>query len=247
MKVSKFKFILFFLATLLGSFVIANDSSKDSLIIEDFSKGKVGEYPSWLKWRNGWSMQKHKKDDGVFKPYVISEEDNNKYLKADDTGQSIIIGKEVKWDLEKYPVLTWKWRVRNLPENADAWNGKNDSAAGLYITFKRNFFGIPKSIKYIWASTLPKGTEFRKEKLGKPYVIVLESGSENIGKWVTVTRNLAEDFERAWGEKPDDKILAIGFLTDGNSTGTNASADYDELIAFPSEHFSVPKVDLENK
>ncbi|KAA3603942.1 MAG: DUF3047 domain-containing protein [Calditrichaeota bacterium] len=246
MKNLKYK-IIFLLAMLLGSFVLANETTKDSLIIEDFSKGVVGEYPSWLKWRNGWSMKKHEEDDGVFKPYIIAEENENKYLKADDTGQSIIIGKEVKWNLKKYPVLTWKWRVRKLPEDADAWKGKNDSAAGLYITFKRNFFGIPKSIKYIWGSTLPEGTEFRKEKLGKPHVIVVQSGKENVGEWVTVTRNLAEDFEKAWGEKPDNKILAIGFLTDGNSTGTEASADYDELIAYPSKHFSGSKVEVEKK
>ncbi|MCC7430717.1 DUF3047 domain-containing protein [bacterium] len=219
-------------------------SETDYLVIDDFSKGIEGKFPSWYRWRDGWSMESYENYNGIEKIYQIANENGNKFLKAEDSGKSITIGKEVSWNLKKYPVFSWKWRVHSIPPNANEKEGKNDSAAGIYVIFKRNFFGVPKSIKYVWSSTLPVETGFRKNKAGKPHVIVVETGEKNLNKWLLYERNLIEDYKNAYGENPDDKILAIAILTDSNSTGAVSSADYDDLLAFPAKRIESSEVKI---
>ena len=41
----------------------------------------------------------------------------------------------VKWNIEEYPILSWKWRPRVFPRGADEQNGKDDSVLGVYVGF----------------------------------------------------------------------------------------------------------------
>ena len=44
-------------------------------------------------------------------------------------------------------------------------------------------------------------------------MIVAESGVQRAGQWITLRRNVVEDFRRAFGEEPDD-IVGVGLMTD---------------------------------
>src|SRR5699024_7588208 len=62
----------------------------------------------------------------------------------------------------KTPVLSWKWRVFNLPEGANIKNdGTNDAAASIYIVWDLGhvlFKKVPKTVRYVWGTSLPAGT-----------------------------------------------------------------------------------------
>lgn len=59
-------------------------------------------------------------------------------------------------------------------------------------------------------------------------MIVAESGREKVVLWQAVTRNVYEDYKRAFGEEPGT-IIAIGIMTDTDNTGENVHAYYGEI------------------
>ncbi len=99
------------------------------------------------------------------------------------------------------------------------------------MVLDQNFFGVPKTLKYVWSTTVPVGTRHRREGVGRPTVIVLESGTAKQGQWVTETVNVYDDFVAVFGKAPPKYAVGIGILTDNNATGSPSQGDYDDLIA----------------
>ena len=201
------------------------DDHRTSIMIDDFDSSAPGGFPlTWKAWRGD--------DDLARNTYTIREENGNRYLHASDDGSSIIIRKELReWNANEYPVLTWRWRARVLPEGGDERIGsRNDSSVAVYVVLDQNFIGVPKTLKYVWSTTLPVGTHHRREGIGRPHVIVLESGTEKLGKWVEESVDVRADYIRIFGDKPPRKAVGIGILTDGNATGTASRGDYDDFV-----------------
>ncbi|MNC95601.1 hypothetical protein D3C83_127590 [compost metagenome] len=60
-------------------------------------------------------------------------------------------------------------------------------------------------------------------------MLVAESGRDKLGRWQEVTRNIHEDYRRAFGEEPG-AITAIGIMTDTDNTGGNTHAYYGDIV-----------------
>lgn len=194
------------------------------LVLEDFTLGGLGAFPTGWHWRG--------KDDAKPKRYAVREEAGRRFLNAKDDSQSVIIFKEVSWRLRDYPILTWRWRVKSLPPGGDERIGeKNDSAAGLYVVFSKSWLRIPRQIKYVWSSTLPRGTVADRRLIGRPRVLVVRSGLAGVGEWKTERANLLEDYRRIWGGEPEEMTVGIAILTDADATHTFAEADYADIVA----------------
>ncbi|MFH0975345.1 MAG: DUF3047 domain-containing protein [Spirochaetota bacterium] len=192
---------------------------------------------------NTWLLRSDNKKEAS-SVYKITEENKNKFLNAVSKGNSVQIAKKITWDIKSYPVLSWKWRMKSLPENAnEEARGKNDSGASIYILFQRS--RIPflsweyqpvNVIKYVWSTTLPQGKIVRKEKtkLGsviyEGYFFVIESGLGNAGKWMNEERNVLNDYRKVFKEDPKYDPYLIAILSDSNDTKSTAIADYDEII-----------------
>lgn len=201
------------------------DGQQKSITIEAFDDSAPGGFPlTWKAWRG---------DDELARSlYTIREEKGNRYLHAADDGSSVIILKQVsEWDANEYPVLSWRWRATVLPEDGDERiRSKNDSSVAVYVVLDQNFIGVPKTLKYVWSTTVPVGTHYRREGIGRPHVIVLETGKEKLGQWVEESVDVHADYVRIFGKKPPRKAVGIGILTDGNATGTDSRGDYDDFV-----------------
>ena len=197
--------------------------------LENFEASDVDKLPKRWNWKD--------KDNKKNKPYYVKEENGNKYLAAKDQGESVIIGKDIKWNLKKYPYVSFRWRVHEIPEGADErFNKKIDSAAGVYFVFKKKLGFIPESVKYVWSSTLPVGSAMRRSGIGKPWMVVAESGKEHLGEWRTYVFNAYEAYRKTFGGKPPDTPVGVGILSDANSMrkvnpDAVAYADYDDIRA----------------
>ena len=201
------------------------DDRRKSITIEAFDDSAPGGFPlTWKAWRGNADLARNL--------YTIREEKGNRYLHADDDGSSVIILKQVgEWNANEYPVLSWRWRATVLPEGGDERIGsKNDSSVAVYVVLDQNFIGVPKTLKYVWSTTVPVGTHYRREGIGRPHVIVLESGKEKLGQWVEESVDVHADYIRIFGKKPPRKAVGIGILTDGNATGTDSKGDYDDFV-----------------
>lgn len=194
------------------------------VVLEDFEDDQVGTLPRVWHWRD--------QDNDKHKPYEVREEDGNKFLAARDEGESVILGKDIKWNLKKYPYISFRWRVHKIPEGADErFDKKVDSAAGLYVIYRKKLIFIPESVKYVWSSTLPVGSAMQRSGVGKPWMVVADTGKDGLGEWHTYVFNAYEAYKKTFGGNPPDTAIGIGILSDANSMNAQAFADYDDIRA----------------
>lgn len=221
-----------------------NNRGNNFQVIEDFQQDTVGRLPA--DWYNRSGERKpinYPEAEKESYRYRIRQVGSNKFLHYEGTSAKHINYplKNKEWvDIHETPYLSWKWRVHYLPDGANEnVDSKNDAAASVYVVFDViKLVKIPKVIRYTWSSTLPEG-EIIKKNMGYQKIIVMKSGKEGLGKWHSFERNIVEDYEKYFGETPDKKPLAILILSDGDSTGNKAMADYDDFILSANPRISV--------
>jgi hypothetical protein len=64
-------------------------------------------------------------------------------------------------------------------------------------------------------------------------MVVASSGAAGVGKWQSLSRNVLEDFRRAFGEEPG-MLTDVGVLTDTDNTGGSAEAWYGDIRFAPA-------------
>lgn len=207
-----------------------------SILIDDFENDTVGSLPFEWYNRDGKRKAVHPEESGLFH-YAIRQEKGNKFLHYEHTAARHLnypLINRQGLDIYENPILSWKWRVKKIPAGANEDdNDRNDTAASIYVVFEMGRVAVvkkvPKSIRYTWSSTLDEG--YTSSKLfGNQKIVVVESGEDNLGKWIRFERNIVEDYRRLFGEDPPSKPLAILILSDGNSTNSKTIADYDEIM-----------------
>jgi hypothetical protein len=160
--------------------------------------------------------------------FSIQKEMGKEFLRIKTEGGCTSIGKKHNFSVEHYPFLSWKWRIHQLPSGGDETKrNKNDSGAGIYVIFKGKF-KFNDIIKYVWSSTLPPGTITNSPYNSRARIVVLRSGTEKKGQWITQKVNIKEDYRRLFGKDPPE-VEVIGLLTDADNTSSEAMADYDDI------------------
>ena len=190
-------------------------SAAECVAIEDFARGKVGEFPP------DW---KPRKDEGR-SVYSVREEGGLRYLHAASRGLGVQAGREVAWSLGTYPILAWSWRPIEFPRNSDERKSRtNDSAVSVYAVFPSSPVSV-KSLKYIWSRVVPVGTHLTSSA-GNTQVRVLRSGIEKAGQWVEEQVNVREDYQKYFGDSDVPKPAGIAVLSDSDDTKSSAQGDY---------------------
>ncbi|MDP2279956.1 MAG: DUF3047 domain-containing protein [Nitrospirota bacterium] len=151
--------------------------------------------------------------DGIASPWKLKEKYGAANVKiVSDSGEKVVqlksdnasfsIGREVNVDIKNYPYLAWRWKASKLPPHGDVRSGKtNDQALQLLVAFEGR-----KILSYIWDSNAPEGT-VTDESIAWPVslkvkVLTLKSGTSDAGKWLTVTRNVYDDYRKLFNEDP---------------------------------------------
>jgi Protein of unknown function (DUF3047) len=197
------------------------------VVLEDFEDGGLGGLPG------GWQERPFGERGAETKsPYRVLEENGNRFLRAEDRGENVMLYKEVRWDSRKYPYLSFRWRIRAVPAGSDErFESRADSAAGLYLSYGRRLGLVPESVKFVWSGALAAGTAFRRNGIGMPWTVVAGSGPADDSEWHRFVFDTGRVYRETFAGTPDERPLGIGLLTDANSTGGFASADYDDLVA----------------
>ena len=194
----------------------------ERVCVADFESDAIGQLPT------GWEA--HADDATSAAPYTVQSDDGGKFLAARDHGQSVILARKSRVDLEHYPFLSFRWRVHEVPRNGDERFGPtNDSAAAIYVTYGTHFGLIPIAVKYVWSSTLPVGSALQRSGFGRPWVIVAASGTDGLGEWHTFVFDVRATYRETFGGDPPRHIEGVGILSDANATHSTAFADYDDL------------------
>ncbi len=128
------------------------------------------------------------------------------------------------------PYLTWRWKVTQLPAGGDFRHaGTDDQAAQVLVAFADR-----RVLTYIWDSSAPKGTtEYASNiPLVHVFAVVCESGGAAANRWLSESRNVAADYERAYG-KPAPRVKGLRIQINSQHTGTVAESYFGE-VAFRS-------------
>ena len=163
--------------------------------------------------------------------FTITVLDGQRALQASSHAAASMLVHRLRADPHVYPHVSWRWRAERLlsTENLARKDG-SDAVARVYVYFDTP--GLPwqrRNIDYVWSSSLPVGTTLPSAFASTSMIIVAESGPEHLGAWRTVTRNVRDDYRRCFGQEPPD-VLAIGLMTDTDSTGAEATAYYDDVL-----------------
>jgi hypothetical protein len=153
-------------------------------------------------------------------------------------------------DLKEYPYLHWHWKVPSLITTADnTQRHLEDSPVRIVITFDGDKSKLPLDerlfadqfrmftkqefpyaiLMYIWENRAPVGRVIDNVHTSRIKMIVADTGAENLGRWRSETRNVYEDFKRAFGEEPP-RIRSIGIMTDSDNTGADVEAYYGDIL-----------------
>jgi hypothetical protein len=188
----------------------------------DFGDDEISSLPE------GWKLR-GKPGTPTAKFSIEKQENKGTHIlsmEADSaSGTLITLAKGV--DLEKTPFLSWRWRVREFPKGADGRTAKtDDQAIGIYAG--DGSLLNSKSVSYRWDTDTPRGAEGKCSYVGgavKVKWFTLRNREDGVGQWFYESRNLLEDFKKAWGTVP--KKLYISVSSNSQYTGTTAAADLE--------------------
>lgn len=202
-------------AVLAAVVLAAPAGAEECVTVDNFSNGKVGEFPP------GW---KPRKDSGR-DVYSIQEKDGLRFLHALAKGLGIQAARQHEWDPKAYPILAWSWRPVEFPAGSDERQSKtNDSAVSVYAVFPHSPVSV-KSLKYIWSAVVPVGTRLTSSG-GLTQVLVIRSGTEKKGAWTEERVNVLENYKKFFEEAETPKASGIAVLTDSDDTKSVAQGDY---------------------
>lgn len=178
-----------------------------------------------------WSIVK--RDSGPVNYYSVVTENGETFLRSNYTSpnKTAVVGWQTPdADRDRVKKIKWKWRAQTLPNGGDECaSGKEDSAAVVYVTFKRGLRYY--TLKYVWSAVGQKGKVCDSKR--NPFVaqdtIILRTGASG-GNWYNEEIDLASEYRKHF-EGGDAKasvpsFVGIGLMSDGDQTQSTSSADF---------------------
>ncbi|MGD0674702.1 MAG: DUF3047 domain-containing protein [Polyangiaceae bacterium] len=149
--------------------------------------------------------------------------------------KTAVLGLEIrKEDRKAARAIHWQWRAVTLPTGGDECvQGKTDSAAVVYLTWKRGFRWY--TLKYVWSSVGRAGDVCGRQRnlFVAQDTIVLESAGP-LGVWRSEDLDIRREFRNHFedgnpnGDVPD--FVGVGIMSDGDQTKTESAADYADFV-----------------
>lgn len=150
------------------------------------------------------------------------------HLKSDKA--SFALQRDLDIDPSRLPYLTWRWKVTRLPAGGDFRHAfSDDQAAQVMVGFADR-----RVLTYLWDTTEPRGAsgEASAIPLVHIFAVVCESGAAHQNQWLAESRNVAADYERAYG-RPAPRVKGLRLQINSQHTGTIAESYFGE-VAFHS-------------
>ena len=210
--------------------------------LDIFSSNKTGGLPK------GWEpliIHKTKKRT----EYSLVTDAGRTVMHAHAVAASSGLMQKVDIDSFARPWLNWRWKIGRLIDSADNTDrNAEDSPARIILGFDGDKDTLPfadqimfetarvvtghdfpyATLMYVWENKAPVGTVIPSPRSDRIKMMVAASGSEGVGEWKNFARNVVEDYEQAFGEKPG-KLIGVGILSDTDNTGETVEAWYGDI------------------
>jgi hypothetical protein len=181
--------------------------------------------------------------------YSLVRDADTTVLRADADASMASVMHPLRFDPRDHPVAEWRWKIARLLRKSNiATRAGDDFPARLYVFFDYDIARLPfttrakiriaralfgndvplASLCYVWDGKSVKGTTAWSPYTDRVRVIVAESGDAHLNQWVTVRRNIVDDFRAAFGEGPG-QVTGVAVATDTDNTGESATAFYGDI------------------
>jgi len=181
--------------------------------------------------------------------YTLVQEDGRTVLRgAADRAASLYVA-SLKPPQAMSAILSWRWKTDALVPGAD--NRKKeleDAPLRVLIAFDGDRSKLPEVeqkrfnraktlsgreppyavLMYIWSEQVAVGTVIPSVHTSQVKMLVVASGSGGLGQWQSLSRNVAEDYRRAYGADPG-RLLGVAVMTDTDNTGAAATGLYADI------------------
>jgi hypothetical protein len=87
---------------------------------------------------------------------------------------------------------------------------------------------------YVWGGKVAVDSITTSSHSSRVRMLAVAADDQGIGRRQSYTRNLVEDFKRAFGEE-HGKVTSIQVLTDTDNTGADAQAYYGDITVAPAK------------
>lgn len=181
--------------------------------------------------------------------YRLVEDGGAVVLEADANASMSGLVHPLATDPRSRPILEWRWKVSGVPAQANFGTKQGDDfAARVYVLFDYDTAKLPlfarlklklaralygeavpaAGLCYVWDAKAAVGTTAWSPYTDRLRVIVVDSGTADVGRWKTVRRNVVEDYRAAFGEEPP-ALSGVAIATDTDNTGSRLTAWYGDL------------------
>jgi hypothetical protein len=214
----------------------------DSIDVARFSSLKPGaELAPWEPWQilRGNTPTR----------YTIADIGGAGAMEAESAEGGSGMWRAIRLDPARTPVLEWRWRVPrpaagepsleassskspvmrlSLAFHGDTSKLDFDDRTKLRLARILTVHGLPyATLLYVWMAGVPVGTVIHSAHTDRVRLLVVEN-APRFDEWITIRRNVVEDFRRAYGEAPGD-IVGIGLMTDYGDDGSRRRAYYGDI------------------
>ena len=162
--------------------------------------------------------------------YTLGSNDNGNYYKAIADNAASGLGKEIKIDLNKTPIINITWKIENdLPGIKENTKKGHDFAARVFAVKKTGATPLSnRAINYVFSSNNEIGFNSPSPYTKKSIDNVLSTTKDNLNKWITVKANVKEDFKR-FHDLDVNELDGLAIMSDTDNSKMKAVAYYQNI------------------
>ncbi len=162
--------------------------------------------------------------------YTLGSNDNGNYYKAVANNAASGLGKEIKIDLNKTPIINITWKIeKDLPGIKENTKKGHDFAARVFAVKKTGATPLSnRAINYVFSSNSEIGFNSPSPYTKKSIDNVLATTKDNLNKWITVKANVKEDFKR-FHDLDVDELDGLAIMSDTDNSKMKAVAYYQNI------------------
>ena len=162
--------------------------------------------------------------------YILGSNDNGNYYKAIADNAASGLGKEIKIDLNKTPIINITWKIeKDLPGIKENTKKGHDFAARVFAVKKTGATPLSnRAINYVFSSNSEIGFNSPSPYTKKSIDNVLATTKDNLNKWITVKANVKEDFKR-FHDLDVNELDGLAIMSDTDNSKMKAVAYYQNI------------------
>ena len=162
--------------------------------------------------------------------YTLGSNDNGNYYKAIADNAASGLGKEIKIDLNKTPIINITWKIeKDLPGIKENTKKGHDFAARVFAVKKTGATPLSnRAINYVFSSNSEIGFNSPSPYTKKSIDNVLANTKDNLNKWITVKANVKEDFKR-FHDLDVNELDGLAIMSDTDNSKMKAVAYYQNI------------------